>query len=172
MSWRQVMAWSLNVLLPGAGLIIRRRAWLGFSLAFVFGICGNVALAGWLIAPAAVPTWLTQVALGLAGLAWLSAQLLLRRQDHVLRRRASGLAAILREAGSALEAGDLGSARLALESGVAINDESADLYALQARLCALEDDPQGMRAAWRRVVKLDRDGRYREEAKRVLRQAR
>jgi hypothetical protein len=76
----QAASWLLNLILPGAGLIVRRREWLGFSLALVFGICGNVALAGWLIAPAAVPGGLTLLAFVLSGLIWLSAQICLVRQ--------------------------------------------------------------------------------------------
>jgi len=162
------MAWLLNVVLPGTGLIIRRREWLGFSLAMVFGVCGNVALAGWLIAPVAVPFWLTWLAGGLCALSWLLAQLLMQRQVVLLRRRAGGIVALLREAQAAIEVGDLKSASLALERGAAMDDENVELYVLRARLCALEEDVKGERAAWRRVVKLDRQRRYGNEARRAL----
>lgn len=165
---RGLMAWLLNVVLPGTGLIVRRREWLGFSLAMVFGICGNVALAGWLIAPAAVPSWLTRLAFGLCVLSWLLSQLLLLRQGILLKRRASGLAALLREARTAMEARDIESAGLALESGKAMDDENVELYVLRARLCALKGDQRGERAAWRRVLKLDRHGQYHAEARRRL----
>jgi len=69
----------LNILLPGTGLILTGREWLGFLLAIVFGICGNVALAGWLIAPAAIPIWLTRIAAFMTFLAWVCAQVLLKR---------------------------------------------------------------------------------------------
>lgn len=72
-------AWLLNLILPGAGLILARREWLGFLLAIVFGICGNVALAGWFIAPMAFPSWLTGIATVMTVLAWAVAQVLLRR---------------------------------------------------------------------------------------------
>ena len=72
-------SWLLNVILPGAGLILARREWLGFLLAIVFGICGNVALAGWLIAPAAIPPWLAGLATIMALLSWIVAQVMLRR---------------------------------------------------------------------------------------------
>lgn len=162
------MAWLFNVVLPGSGLIIRRREWLGFSLAVVFGLCGNVALAGWLIAPAAVPFWLTMLAVGLSGLSWVASQLLLHRQVVSLRRRAMGLGVLLREARSALEAGDTKSAHLALESGAALDDENVELHVLRARLCALEHDHTGASAAWRHVLKLDRRGPNGREARRAL----
>jgi hypothetical protein len=167
-STREVMAWLLNVVLPGTGLIIRRREWLGFCLAMLFGICGNVALAGWLIAPAAVPSWLSWLAFGAAGVAWLLSQLLLLRQGICLKRRDSTLAELLREARSALEAGDIDRGRLALESGTAMDDENVEVCVLMARLCALQDDRGGVRTAWRRVLKLDRRGPYLAEARRAL----
>jgi len=77
----------LNLVIPGAGLILRHREWLGFSLALIFGICGNIALAGWMIAPEAVPRWLTVIAAGLAAFSWGLAQVLFRRQGIALRRR-------------------------------------------------------------------------------------
>ena len=43
------MALLLNLILSGSGLILRRREWLGLSMAMIFAICGNVAIAGWLI---------------------------------------------------------------------------------------------------------------------------
>lgn len=162
------MAWLLNVVLPGTGLILRRREWLGFSLAVLFGICGNVALAGWLIAPAAVPGWLTRLAFELCGGVWLLSQVLLLRQGILLKRRAAGLDALLTEARSALAAGDAESAALALDSGTTVDDESVDLYVLRARLCESKGDERGRRAAWRRVVKLDRRGEHAAEARRAL----
>ncbi len=75
-----MIPWLINFLLPGTGLILVRREWLGFLLAIVFGICGNVALAGWFIAPSAVPLWLTRIAESMTVLAWLVSQILLKRQ--------------------------------------------------------------------------------------------
>jgi hypothetical protein len=163
-----MMAWLLNVIVPGTGLIVRRREWLGFCLALVFGICGNVALAGWLIAPAAVPGWLVQVAAGLCGLSWLLSQWLMLRQGMLLDRRAAGLTRLLQDARSGLDSGDTASARLALDSAAAMDDERAELYVLRAQLCDLEGDPQGMRAAWRHAVRLDHDHDYQAQAKRAL----
>ncbi len=162
------MAWLLNVLLPGAGLIIRRREWLGFSLALVFGINGNVVLAGRLIAPAAIPAWLTLIATGLTCVSWVSAQVLLRRQNLLLAHRAEGVSVALREVTSALAYDDRAAARLALESGFAMDDENAELHMLRARLCEMEGDDDGMRAACHGVLKFGRDGPHGEQASRLL----
>ena len=76
----------LNILIPGAGLIVRCREWLGFSLSLIFAMCGNVAIAGWLIAPHALPSWLTWLAAALTMLAWLLAQLLFWKQGQAMAR--------------------------------------------------------------------------------------
>jgi len=73
------MALLLNLLLPGAGLILRRREWVGFLLCLNFGLCGNVALAGLLIAPDSLPLWIVYLAISLATLTWFVSQVLFWR---------------------------------------------------------------------------------------------
>ncbi|MBI5762050.1 MAG: hypothetical protein HZA51_00845 [Planctomycetes bacterium] len=82
-----IMQQLLNILIPGAGLIIRCREWLGFSLALIFAICGNIAVAGWLIAPAALPGWFTWLASMLTLFAWCLAQVLFWKQGAALVRQ-------------------------------------------------------------------------------------
>ena len=162
------MSWILNLLIPGTGLIIRRREGLGVCLALVFGIGGNLALAGFLIAPEAIPKWLSWFGFGLAAFAWLAAQPLLWRQGRELARRERGLAAILGEARSALDMGDLASARTSIETGVAIDEENVELTVLWARLCVIEGDRQAAQMAWQRVLRLDMERRYSADAKAEL----
>lgn len=76
------MAWLLNMVLPGTGLILRGREGVGFLICLVFGLCGQVALAGMLIAPEAIPAWLVWVASVLAALTWAGAQMLLAARRH------------------------------------------------------------------------------------------
>jgi hypothetical protein len=165
---RQMMDWLLNLIVPGAGLIVRRREWLGLSLAVVFGLCGNVALAGCLIAPAAIPGWLTILAFVLAGLTWLAAQVLFWRQDLSQVRCAHDLSVLLREARSAMDIGDLDPARICLDSAMAMDDENVELHILRARLLTLEGDGPAARKAWRRAAKLDVRKQYRGETERAL----
>lgn len=77
----QPMGRLLNLVVPGVGLILLRREWLGASLALGFGICGHIAVAGWLIAPAAIPRWLAGLATAWAALTWITSQVLCRRQS-------------------------------------------------------------------------------------------
>jgi hypothetical protein len=158
------MAWLLNLVIPGSGLIVQRREWLGGSLAVIFGICGNLALAGWSIAPAAIPTWLTIVAALLAGLTWLLAQILSWRLARTRHRVMTDLTVLLGHARAALERGETDSARVYLESSAALDEDNIDLAVLWARVLAMEGDEAGARRAWRRVQRLDPRRRRQEEA--------
>jgi hypothetical protein len=163
---RQAAGWALNLCLPGLGLIVLRREWLGLSLAVVYGICGNVALAGWLIAPAAVPAWLTLLAFVLTVLTWLAGQLLHWRQMQSQSRCESDMRVLLHEAQCALEKGEIESARVCLESAFALDDEHVELHLLRARLFALEGDHRAARKALRRATKLDVGRRHHAAAER------
>ncbi len=136
------MSWVLNILVPGVGLILRRREWLGLTLALLYALCGNLAIAAWLIAPDAIPAWLAMLATLLTGLSWLAAQGLFARHQAEMRRRARALATLLQEARQSLGANRLDVARVALESALEIDGEHVDVKALWVRLCALEQAAQ------------------------------
>lgn len=130
------------MLLPGTGLIIRRREWLGFCLVILYGVSGNVVLAGWLIAPDSVPSWMWRVAVGMTAVTWLLSQWLYRRQAGLLARHAAAARILLRDARAALESGDLAAARAALESGRSLDDENAELRGLSQQLEAASASSQ------------------------------
>ena len=67
----------LNLVAPGAGLIVLRREWLGTLLAAFFTALSLVGLWGWLIIPLVIPTWLVGGSLVGAGLLWTWSQWLL-----------------------------------------------------------------------------------------------
>ncbi len=157
-----------NVILPGTGLIIRRREWLGMSIALLFGICGNVVLSGLLIAPAMIPSWLTILAAIIALLTWGAAQVLFWKQGTQIKRRTDLLNSLLEDARGAIERDDMTAAHKALESGGVLDDERVELHVLWAALRQIEGNEQGVRQAWRRVLKLDHRGAYRTQAKEAL----
>ena len=128
------MTLLLNLLLPGAGLIMRRREWLGFCLVLLFGVCANVVLAGWLIAPESIPLWLQRLALGMTVVTWGLSQWLYAHQGRVLRRRSAAIQNLARDARRALDSGDRAAADHAIESMRAIDDESPELDALVAEM--------------------------------------
>ncbi|GJQ25535.1 MAG: hypothetical protein HBSAPP02_05670 [Phycisphaerae bacterium] len=132
------MAWVLNILFPGVGLILRRREWLGLTHAVLFSLCANLAIAAWLIAPDAIPGWLAVLATIFTFLAWLAAQGLLARHEMEIRRRAKVLAALIQEARQSLGSNRLEVARVALESALEIDSEHPEVKGLWDRLGAMD----------------------------------
>jgi len=81
---RFTLAVGMNVVVPGTGLILLGRQWLGLALAVWFGLAVEIAVCGWLIAPATMPAFMTLTAASFAGIAWVLAQrLCLRRVRHL-----------------------------------------------------------------------------------------
>lgn len=105
-------------MLPGTGLILRHREWLGLCVALVFGITVIVGLAGGLVAPEAVPHWVTILATTLAASTWMLAQLLLLRQNQIDGRCDDSWTQLLNEAVSALERQDVSAAQDAIARAV------------------------------------------------------
>ncbi len=163
-----LMVWLLNVIFPGAGLIVRRREWLGLSLAAVFAICGNLVIAALLIAPLAIPRWLTVPAVSLGAASWILAQYLCHRQGRILARTARGLADLLSKARVAMEESDWEGAHDALQSGMALDDENVEVHVGMARHHKRLGEHEAMRTAWRRVLSLDRRKQFLAEAREGL----
>ena len=161
----------LNVLLPGSGLILARRSWLGFVLALLFTGCAQVTLWGAWIAPEMVSSPLLAAAAGGGALLWLAAQGLLLRQ---LRRipnptdHRSQLATCFALADQAVVEGRFAEARGALDVALTVDDENPETYAKLARLTAKVGRYGEARRAWRTVADLDREGRYHREMVQAL----
>lgn len=143
----------LNLLVPGTGLILLRREWLGLASALLFGLCLEVALFCALISPLSLPFRVQVVAWVAAASIWAAAQLLLRTrlifltdpdlpvQIATLRQRAAG----------ALEAGNLGQARGLLRLALAVDDEDPETNACWARLLEALGKPKDASRVWRRL---------------------
>ena len=86
------MAVIMNLTVPGTGLILLGRAWLGFAVAVWFGLAVEVAVCGKLIAPATTAWTLTAASAVLAMAAWLLGQgLLAARVLHLKERLPAGI---------------------------------------------------------------------------------
>ncbi len=75
----------MNVVVPGTGLILLGRSWLGLAVAVWFGLGSEVAACGMLIAPATIPGAMTMTAACFAGAAWVVGQGLLAARIRFLR---------------------------------------------------------------------------------------
>lgn len=163
---RRRIAVFLNLIVPGAGLIVLRRDWLGFVMSLLFCVCAQIGLWGRLIVPDSIPRWITAGGFASAGLVWLGAQYLL-----VARLRlafAPGIEhEIARLGGEAREAMDLGRLDRAEELllvALTLNDEDVRLNALWAELMTSLGRIPHARRAWRRVVHLAEDAAERSNA--------
>ena len=57
----------INAVVPGAGLIVRRREWFGLARSLLFALLAQIAVGGVWLWPAAIPRPVALVALTLAG---------------------------------------------------------------------------------------------------------
>ncbi len=156
------LAIALNVLAPGAGLILLRREWLGTLLAVFFTVPGLIGLWGLLIIPAQWPAWMVTGALIVAGLIWLWAQWLLvqRARETGSPALAEELERLCRRADECLERSDIPAAYRTLLVARSLNDEDLEVIRRWAELMTRMDRVRHARRAWRTVARLDPHGPY------------
>lgn len=165
------IAIALNLLLPGSGLILARRPWLGFALAMLYTGSAQMTLWGAWIAPERVSSPLLGAAAGGAALLWIAAQGLLLQQLRRIPNPTdcrSQLATCFALADQAVIEGRFSEARGALDVALTVDDENAETYARLARLTEKLGRYDEARRAWRMVADLDRKGSYHREMVQAL----
>ncbi len=150
---RFLAAIVMNMLVPGAGLILLGRAWTGLTTAVLFAICAELALCGVLISPAGIPAWLTVAAGALAGATWLLGQWMLRDRLGVLRNPSlpRELETLRQDALRAIERGDLMEAQGLLRLALDLDPDAVETLVVWAELMTLLGRFRESRRAWRRV---------------------
>jgi len=163
---------ALNVLVPGAGLVLLRREWLGTALAFLFCGFGQLGLLGGWIIPGSIPHGVTWLAAATSVVVWIVAQALFWSRWAALHHPSvpQQKAALIQLASEAMGEGIYVNARLALESALALDDEDLAANLLWARLLTTMGWFPEARKAWRRVEQLDQDRRHHREVVTTLRQ--
>ena len=167
---RKSIAPWLNLVVPGAGLILLRREWLGLVLALLFCLCAQIGLWGWVIVPASIPGWVTSSALAGAGLVWIAAQYTLA----IRARRAFGpglereIVHLCRLAEEAIAGAEYDKAEELLLVALMLDDEDSRVNTLWARLMTALGRFHHARRAWNRVVQLSREGPERRQAMEAL----
>src|SRR5262245_36201868 len=126
----------MNLLVPGTGLILLGREWLGLGLTVAFGVTGELAAMGGLLAPASLPDSITILVIALAVVTWLLAQFFLWARIRFLRdpRLPGDLAALCETAESAIRRNDPESAWHALRLALAMDCTDLHSRVLWARL--------------------------------------
>lgn len=167
---RKRFALILNLIVPGAGLILLQRDGLGLVISLLFCVCAQIGLWGWWIVPASVPRWITFSGMAGAGVVWLGAQYLLRARmrtafapgiEHEIER-------LCAEARQAFDAGEFAQAEELLLVALTLNDEDVRVNALWAELMTSLGRFQNARRAWRRVIQLADDAAERRQAAAAL----
>lgn len=162
---RMVASAVMNVIVPGTGMILLGRTWLGLALAVWFALAAQVALGAVLVAPAMVPPWLVATCTVLAVAAWLLAQGVLIARVRFLRD--PGLPeemTLLRERiEAALDRRDTRTARSLLNLALSIDDNDLATRILWARLLTISGSRARAVRAWRGAARLDTEGHFRRE---------
>jgi hypothetical protein len=155
----------MNLIVPGTGLMMLGRAWLGLALAVWYALAAEVAIAGLLIAPAVVQRWSALTAGGFALAAWIVAQgLLVSRIRFLLDPALPRELAILRRlAQGCLVHKKWKTARSALLLALSIDDGDAETRLLWARLMTETAGGRRARTAWQAAARFDRQGRFNTE---------
>ncbi len=158
----------LNLAVPGAGLIVLRREWLGSALALLFCLFAQIAVAGFLLLPDVIPGPTVAAAAVSALLIWFGAQWLLAKRirwfaGESLERELDLLRA---RSAEAAESGDLLAALDLLRAALTLNDEDVLLNRKWAELASLAGRHADADRAWRRVIQLERDRDARRAARR------
>ncbi len=167
---RRALAIPCNLLVPGCGLIVLRREWLGLAVAALYGLLGEVVLLGTLIVPGTVPAWVTTACVTGAVLVWLGAQWRL----FVGLRAADGpalvreLAILRQQAADAAVNGAYDQACDILRVALALNDEDLACNIQWAELMTLMGRFREARRGWRRVEQLDHGKQHHRAALEAL----
>lgn len=164
------MRWFLNLVMPGCGLVwVGRLVW-GLVLAVLFAPAAGVLALAWLVAPQALPPAAVAVAAGVAGGAFVAAQVLLL-QDYRLRNDEAWrhhVAALEESAREYFEAGNPFEALLAVEELLEVNPDDLEAHLLKARILAADGKYARAAEAYRRLERVDVHGVHRREVAEAL----
>lgn len=162
----------LNALVPGTGLILLGRQWIGLGLTLCFATSAELAAAGALLAPAAVPKTAVLLATLMVLITWVAAQGLLIARIRFLRgpHLAAQLAALRAAAEKSLLQGQAETARCAVRTALSMDASDVATHVLWARLLTTMGQPQKARRAWRQAARLDRGRRFEAEIRKGIEQ--
>ena len=163
---RRRLALVCNVIVPGSGLIVLRREWLGVAVAILFGFLAEMVLLGVLIVPATIPPWVTALCFSTAVFVWLGAQwrLWVRLRSEDGSALDSELALLRERAAAAAAERSYAKAADIMRVALTLNDEDLGCNVQHAELMMLMGRFARARRAWRRVQSLDSRGQYRRQA--------
>ena len=161
---------AMNLVLPGGGVALAGRPWLGLLIGVLFAAVANIVVAAVFLFPDDLSAGTRALAIGLGAGAYVGAQLRLEAALRVTQRQRDSAARdiALRAAWIALEAGDAAAALAALRPFAARTAHDLLLaYRLAQTLTLTRDVPAAM-DAWEIVGRLDRHSLYRDVRRRSV----
>jgi hypothetical protein len=129
-----LLAGLLSLIVPGSGLVLARRGWLGCAIALLFALSLQMAWWGTWLVPEGLPGWLTSLGWFLAALTWLSGQVLTYRRWRALSSAGvpHQVDRLVADAERALAENKPDEAQLALELALTVDDEDLRVRRLWA----------------------------------------
>jgi hypothetical protein len=160
----------LNLLVPGTGLIVLGRPWMGLALTGCFLLGAEVGILALLVVPAVLPFPVAVLGLAWAATVWFMGQILLIRRVRLLRSAElpRQMAILRRLTGWALNRGDYAAARSAIAIALSLDDSDPACQILRARLLSLTGKPASARRAWLLARRLDLRQEHEAEIDRHL----
>ncbi len=167
---RRTAALIINVIAPGAGLVLLRREWVGLVVTLLVTIFSQIGLCGMFLYPAVIPSALSIVSVLAAAVLWALAQwhgLMLAKVgfgpdvQQKLRILCTGTS-------EAIAQSRFADARDLLSVALSINDEDLEVQRQHAHLLTLTGRFREARKAWEHALYLDPHRETRAEAIRAI----
>jgi hypothetical protein len=154
-----------NLLVPGTGLVVLGRPWVGVCLAGLFLLGAELGILGLLVTPTSLPQVLSVAALGAAAGIWLAGQILLAARIRFLRGPGlpRELAILHRLAQRAISRSDFGTAQAAIGVALSMDDSDVHSHVLRARILSLTGPRAKAQRAWLLARRLDVGNQHSEE---------
>lgn len=157
------LAQWLNLLVPGAGVVLIGRAWLGLLIGIVFAVLFNGAIVAVGLIPDEVGLTARRLLVLGAAASYILAQFVMTR---VVRRHRQAIEAstrftALRQAQQALVAGDAAGAWAALGPLLPLAETDLHVAYRVAQALSASGDAAAAAAAWEHLRALDRHHVYR-----------
>jgi hypothetical protein len=160
----------LNALVPGAGLVVLRREWLGLATSILFAVFALIFIFSRWITPSDIPVWASSLALAGLILVWAgSLAAVVQRARFVSDPDlVAEIAHLRREGDEAITAGDFQEAHRVLLVALNLDDEDAETWLLWSKLTERQGSARVARTGWKRVLRLSRVEEHRALARQKL----
>lgn len=155
---RMPVVMFLNAMIPGAGLVVLRREWLGLATSILFAVIALIFISSRWITPSDVPTWAMYLMLAGMILVWAgSMAMVVHRFRFVSDPELIAEIEQLRGQGAdAIAAGDLDEAHRVLMVALSLDDEAAETWLIWSDLMERQNKVHAARVGWKRVLRLSK----------------